>query len=237
MKNKKISIIKTIFTIIVISLCIALIIYLFPIMKNISTTEGRIAFKNMIENAGIKGVLILFGLEFAQIFLFILPGEPLEILAGMCYGKFWGTIFVLISVCITTMIIFYLVKKYGKNFLYNFFSKEKIEEIENGKLFKNPKNIEYLLIILFMIPGTPKDLLTYVGGLLPIKPSKFIAIATLARFPSIISSTLAGANIVKGKWITMIIVYVVPLLIAMLIIGIMKIIEKRKESNLKLDNI
>ena len=88
-----------------------------------------------------------------------------------------------------------------------------------------------------MIPGTPKDLLTYVGGLLPIKPSKFIAIATLARFPSIISSTLAGANIVKGKWITMIIVYVVPLLIAMLIIGIMKIIEKRKESNLKLDNI
>ena len=135
------------------------------------------------------------------------------------------------------MIIFYLVKKYGKNFLYNFFSKEKIEEIENGKLFKNSKNIEYLLIILFMIPGTPKDLLTYVGGLLPIKPSKFIAIATLARFPSIISSTLAGANIVKGKWITMIIVYVVPLLIAMLIIGIMKIIEKRKESNLKLDNI
>ena len=237
MKNKKISIIKTIFTIIVISLCIALIIYLFPIMKNISTTEGRIAFKNMIENAGIKGVLILFGLEFAQIFLFILPGEPLEILAGMCYGEFWGTIFVLISVCITTMIIFYLVKKYGKNFLYNFFSKEKIEEIENGKLFKNPKNIEYLLIILFMIPGTPKDLLTYVGGLLPIKPSKFIAIATLARFPSIISSTLAGANIVKGKWITMIIVYVVPLLIAMLIIGIMKRIEKRKESNLKLDNI
>ena len=108
MKNKKISIIKTIFTIIVISLCIALIIYLFPIMKNISTTEGRIAFKNMIENAGIKGVLILFGLEFAQIFLFILPGEPLEILAGMCYGEFWGTIFVLISVCITTMIIFYL---------------------------------------------------------------------------------------------------------------------------------
>ena len=235
MKSKKISYLKTIFSIIVIVICIVLIIYLFPIMKNISTPEGRKAFKDLIDGAGLKGVLILFGLEFAQIFLFILPGEPLEILAGMCYGEFWGTVFILISVLITTMIIFVLVKKYGKDFLYNFFSKEKIEEVENGKLFKNEKNIEYLLIILFMIPGTPKDLLTYFGGLLPIKPSKFIAIATLARFPSIISSTFAGANIVKGKWFTMIVVYIVPLLIAIIIIGIMKIIEKRKESNKRLD--
>ena len=223
MKSKKISYLKTIFSIIVIVICIVLIIYLFPIMKNISTPEGRKTFKDLIDGAGLKGVLILFGLEFAQIFLFILPGEPLEILAGMCYGEFWGTVFILISVLITTMIIFVLVKKYGKDFLYNFFSKEKIEEVENGKLFKNEKNIEYLLIILFMIPGTPKDLLTYFGGLLPIKPSKFIAIATLARFPSIISSTFAGANIVKGKWFTMIVVYIVPLLIAIIIIVICRL--------------
>ena len=235
MKSKKVGYIKTIISLVVIAVCIALIIYLFPIMKNISTQEGRQAFKEVIQNTGFKGVLVFFGLEVAQIFLFILPGEPLEILAGMCYGEVWGTVFILVSVCITTTIIFFLVRKYGKDFLYNFFSEEKIKEIEEGKLFKNEKNIEYLLIILFMIPGTPKDLLTYVGGILPIKPSRFIAIATLARLPSIISSTLAGANIVKGKWLTMVIVYIVPLLIAIIFIGIMKFLEKRKESNEQLD--
>ena len=45
---------------------------------------------------------MLFSLQIAQIFLAILPGEPLEILAGMCYGGIGGTIFILVSVFVTT---------------------------------------------------------------------------------------------------------------------------------------
>ena len=44
-------------------------------------------------------------------------------------------------------------------------SKEKINKIQNSKLFKNPKKIEYIMLILFFIPGTPKDLLTYIAGM------------------------------------------------------------------------
>ena len=226
MKNKNIRILKIVSTIIVALVCISLIIYLFPIIKNISTPEGQTEFKNIIGKSGVKGVFLLFALEIAQIFLLVLPGEPLEILAGMCYGGIWGTVFLLASVWITTTIIFYAVRKYGRKFIYHFCNKEKIERLENSKLFKNPRNIEYILIILFMIPGTPKDLLVYIGGLLPITPFKFIAISTFARFPSIISSTLAGANIVQGNWGMMLIVYVVPLILAIVIIIIMKLLEK-----------
>lgn len=231
MKNKKIHILKVLLSIIVVIVCISLIIYLFPIIRNISTPQGQQEFKELIKNSGIKGVLLLFGLQITQIFLVILPGEPLEILAGMCYGEVLGTVFLLVSVWITTAIIFYAVRKYGRKFIYNFCDKEKIEKLENSKWFQNSRNIEYVLIILFMIPGTPKDLLVYIGGLLPIKSIRFINISTFARFPSIISSTLAGANIVEGNWIMMVIVYVVPLLIAVIIIAIMKILEKRNKSN------
>ena len=102
-------------------------------------------------------------------------------------------------------------------------------KLEKSKWFKNPKNIEYVLVILFMIPGTPKDLLVYIGGLLPIKPIRFILISTFARFPSIISSTLAGSSIIEGRWVMMLIVYVIPLLIAGIIITIMKFLEKNKK--------
>ena len=231
MKNKKIHILKMLLSIIVVIICISLIIYLFPIIRNISTPQGQQEFKELIKSSGIKGVLLLFGLQITQIFLVILPGEPLEILAGMCYEEVWGTVFLLVSVWITTAIIFYAVRKYGRKFIYNFCNKEKIEKLENSKWFQNPKNIDYVLIILFMVPGTPKDLLVYIGGLLPIKPIRFINISTFARFPSIISSTLAGANIVEGNWIMMVIVYVVPLLIAVIIIAIMKILEKRNKTN------
>lgn len=231
MKSRNINVLKIITAVVVLAILAGVTIYLFPIMKNIATPEGQAEFKNLIQNSGIKGLLILFALELAQILLAILPGEPLEILAGMCYGGFWGTVFIIASVAITTTIIVLAVRKFGKGLIYQLNDAEQIKKIENSKWFKNPQNIEYILIILFMIPGTPKDLLTYFGGILPVKTSRFIVIATIARFPSIISSTLAGANMMKGNWLMMAVVYVVPLLMALAVIAIMKKNEKAREIN------
>lgn len=212
-KEKKFKIVKNIITIIVVIAFVALTIYLFPIIKNLSTTEGQIAFKEKVETSGMYGFFVLFGLQVAQILLVVLPGEPLEVLAGMCYGTVGGTIFVLFSTLVTTIIIYFLVKKYGKKLLYQFFEKEKIDKLENSKIFRNPKDIEKIFVVLFLIVGTPKDLLTYIGGLLPINPIKFILIATFCRLPSIVSSTIAGSNISAGNWKTSLIVYAVTFIL------------------------
>lgn len=229
-EKKKKKIINYIVLSIVTLIFILAIIYLAPIMKDISTKEGQLAFKEKINNLGILGFLILFGLEVAQIFFVIIPGEPLELLAGMCYGSIGGTIFITISVFITTILIFFAVKKYGRKFVENSFSKEKIDKIENSKILKNPKKVEFVMAILFLIPGTPKDLLVYIGGLLPIKPSRFILISTFARFPSVISSTIAGENIVKGNIRTTIAIYIITFIITASIILLVSIFDKNKET-------
>ena len=198
-KIDKVKIFKIVATIITIAIIISLIIYLFPVMQHLSTKEGQIAFKNRVDSSGIPGMMILLFLQIMQIFLFIIPGEPIEILAGMCYGSVLGTIFIMISSCITSIIIFLLVRKFERRFVYKFSDKEKIKKIEESKLFQNPKKIEYIMLILFIIPGTPKDLLIYVAGLLPTDFKKFIIISTFARLPSIISSTWAGANLTTGN--------------------------------------
>ncbi len=227
--RKKIKILKIILLILVACLLIGITIYLFPVMKDLTNTEGQIAFKEKVESSGIWGLLTLFGLQFAQIFLIILPGEPVEILAGMCYGTIGGAIFITVSACIITAFVFFLVRKLGRNFVYEFFDSKKIEKIENSKIFKNPKKIEWIMIILFLIPGTPKDLLVYIGGLLPLKPLRFILISTFARFPSVISSTIAGENLALGNWQMSLIVYA----ITFVIIGIiMLIINKFDKTNI-----
>ena len=208
MNNKK-KILKIIFTILSVALFVGLIIYLFPTMKGITTPEGRLKFQQKLDGMGMGKFWVLLALQFAQILLVVLPGEPLEVLAGMCYGTVGGTIFILATVFITTTLIFYLVKKYGRSYIEQFFKKEKIEKIENSKFFKDSKNIELVMMILFLIPGTPKDLLVYLGGLLPIKSWRFILISTFARFPSIISSTIAGNKLLQGKWQVSILAYVI----------------------------
>lgn len=230
-RTKKIKIFKIIIMILVISLLIGITVYLFPVIKNLSTTEGQIEFKNKVNESGFLGMLSLFGLQFAQIFLFILPGEPLEILAGMCYGGIGGTIFITISVFIISTIIFFLVRKLGRKFVYDFCSEEKVKKIENSKIFKNPKTIEGIMFILFIIPGTPKDLLVYIAGLLPIKPFRFIMISTFARLPAVISSTFAGSNLVSGNWKTSIIIYIITFIIVGVAIFIINKFDKNKTTS------
>ncbi len=227
-KINKAKIIKLIALILVIAILTIATIYMIPIMKEIKTPEGQAQFKEKITNSGITGVLILFGLELAQVVLAILPGEPIEILAGVCFGPIWGTIFLMISVFIVTCLIYFLVKKFGRDFIYEFFPKEKVDKLENSKLLKDEKKIELVMMILFLIPGTPKDLLVYIGALLPMKSSRFIAISTLLRFPSIISSTILGDNILAGQWKVGLLAYAITFLITFIVIFIVNKIDKNK---------
>ncbi len=236
-QTKKHKIVKILILLLAISVFVGLVMYLMPLMKEISTTEGQIAFKDKISGLGIKGILLLFILQLAQIVLVVLPGEPLEVLAGMCYGSIGGMIFIFASVFITTTLIYFLVKRYGKKYIYQSFKKEKIDKIENSKALKNPKTVELVLIILFLIPGTPKDLLTYIGALLPISFKRFILISTFARFPSVISSTIVGANIVQAKWQWAVIVYAVTFLATGLIIFITNKLDKNKVTKDALDSL
>lgn len=236
-KNTKLKIFKLVIFIMVVLIMILATFYLFPVMKNLSTKEGQVAFKQKISNSGIYGVILLFLIQLAQIFLFILPGEPIEIISGMCYGGFFGTIFIMASSAIISILIFSLVKKYGKQFIYDFCDEKKVKSFENKKIFQNPKKIELIFFLLFLIPGTPKDFLTYVAGLCPIKMNRFVVISTIARIPSIVTSTLAGAHIANGNWKNAFCIYIVIVAIVLLILFIYNLFDKDKTTKTILDSI
>ena len=236
-RKTKIKIFRIILAVIAIAIIIAVLAYLIPVMKNLSTVEGQEAFKNKVNDSGMIGLLMLFGLQVAQIFLFILPGEPIEILAGMCYGGWGGLLFITISVCIITTGIFFLVRKLGRKFVYDFCDEEKVKKIENSKLFKNPKKIEWIMIILFMIPGTPKDLLVYIAGLLPVKPLRFILISTFARLPSVVSSTFAGNTLMKGDWKSSLVIYAITFLLVGVVVFVINKFDKSKVTQEALKSI
>ena len=236
MKKQK-NLLKIILIIIGIAAIVGAVIYLFPYIKKLTSKEGQIAFKNIIDKLGIWGVLVLAGIQILKVFLIIIPAEPLEILAGMCYGGFGGFALVSATTILTTTIIMILVRKFGKKFVYKFFKKERIDKIEKSKMFKKPKRLEWIMVILFIIPGTPKDIIVYLAALLPINPYRFIIISVIARMPSIISSTLAGANFVKGNWHVSILVYAITFALVGIAMLIVKKFDKSKATEDVLESI
>ncbi len=224
--TKVMKIIKLILFFLVIILLTFFTLKFLPLFKNLSTQDGQIAFKETITNMGIFSPLAIIGLMILQILVAFLPGEPVEVLAGMCFGTFGGVIIILIGSFISSALIFFLVRKFGRDFISTFFNEEKLYKIQNSKFLSNSKRIEMFLFIMFFIPGTPKDLFVYVGGLLNIKPLRFFIISTFARIPSVITSTFAGANLIDGNFKITILTFIITLLIS----GIGLIIAKKIHS-------
>ena len=69
----------------------------------------------------------------------------------------------------------------------------------------NSDKTEITMFLLFLIPGIPKDILTYLAGLTPIKPLRFFIIITVARFPALMASSYIGYNTQKGNYLVVII--------------------------------
>ena len=136
----------------------------------------------------------------------------------MCYGTWGGIVVLIIGMLISSTMVFFLVQKFGRDFLVSFLSEKQIHKIEQIPFLQNTKKLEFTVFLLFFIPGTPKELLVYSGGLLPIKPLHFVLISTFARVPALITSTFCGANLLSGNWKLIILSYAFTFLIAGLLI-------------------
>ena len=66
------------------------------------------------------------------------------------------------------------------------------EKIRSFKFLQNVRRLNAIAFLLFFIPGTPKDVLTYIVGLTPMRLPTWIFITTVARIPSVITSTVGG---------------------------------------------
>ncbi|MBP5177979.1 MAG: TVP38/TMEM64 family protein, partial [Lachnospiraceae bacterium] len=107
-----------------------------------------------------------------------------------------------------------------------YFDKDKIE---NLKFLQSSQKKIVVFMILFIVPGTPKDLLCYYGGLTDISMPLLIFICTVCRFPSIITSTIGGNALGTGEYGFAIIVFAVTAVISAIGIYIYNRLSKKEE--------
>lgn len=195
---------------IVLIIMIALCIWLFPYVLSLRDETVRAQFESWIDSLGVLGFFVMLGIQVLQIIIAVIPGEPIEIISGVLYGGFGGLCLCLLGILIGTAIIYFTVKKLGSPFVRKFVSEEQMSRFT---FLSDAKRLETLTFILFFIPGTPKDVLTYLVPLTEIRPIRFFLIATFARIPSIITSTYIGENLMSGNiWTTVIIFLVAGIL-------------------------
>ncbi|WP_367117170.1 TVP38/TMEM64 family protein [uncultured Parolsenella sp.] len=125
----------------------------------------------------------------------VLPGEPVELAAGYLFGFWEGTALCLAGALAGTLAVVALVKTLGTRLVGLFFTREQMGSVP---WLKDPTRLEAVMFAVFLIPGTPKDVLTYAAALTSCPWWKIAAITTIGRIPSVASSTLAAGFAAEG---------------------------------------
>lgn len=155
-------------------------------------------FRAWVDEAGALSRIAFVMANMAQIVIAFLPGEPLELAAGYAFGALEGTLWCLVASALGTAAVMALVRTFGLRIVALFFPPEKIASM---RWLRDARRFELLLFLCFLIPGTPKDLLTYVAGLGKSPVVRIVALTTVGRIPSIVSSTLAAGAFGDGNYL------------------------------------
>lgn len=168
-------------------------------------------FQAWVDSYGIWSRLIFVGIVVFQVLVAFVPGEPIELAAGYIFGVLEGSLLTMAGFLTGSWIIFVLVRRFGIKLVEVFFSKEKIAEVS---FLKNPKKTRILAFILMMIPGTPKDFLSYFAGLTQLTLRQWLGIVAVSRTFSLVTSTVTGAAAGEENYILSALMLLVTALIS-----------------------
>ena len=147
-------------------------------------------FKAWLESYGHLGKIVFVALRALQTVVKIIPAEPLEIGSGYAFGVWGGLLYCMLGTEIGSFIIVSITKLFGMKAVNLFVSEEKINSLG---FLQNKEKLSISLFIIYLIPGTPKDVITYLIGVTDYNIWKFLLLTGVARIPSIITSTICGS--------------------------------------------
>lgn len=224
---RKINKSNIIHAILIIVFAIALILAAMTFGKDLTVlikNPGR--FKEWIHSFGRLGILVFIAVQILQVVIFVIPGEVVQVAGGYLFGMLLGSLYSVIGITIGSLICFIIARFLGYSFVRSIMPEDNLKKFDY--IINNPKG-EFVLFLLFFLPGMPKDVLSYIAGITPVKFYNFFLITLFARLPGIFFSAYIGANLESKNYIVATVVSIIAVIL--FAIGIYKkdiIMEKLK---------
>jgi uncharacterized membrane protein YdjX (TVP38/TMEM64 family) len=147
--------------------------------------ERVIAWIHSLGAWGFAGFILL---QVVQVVAAPIPGEATGVLGGYLYGPAVGVVLSTIGLTLGSYVAFTLSRYFGRPLTDKFVDAKTMERFDYLLLHKGL----FLIFLLFLIPGFPKDYLCYILGLGHLTTLEFLTIATTGRLLGTTLLTLGG---------------------------------------------
>lgn len=198
---------------------LTLIIYNTGLINIFFNRQKMLAFLNSLGHWAFIGFIFVQAL---QVIVSPFPGEVTGLLGGYLYGPFLGVTLSTVGLTLGSYIAFSLSRAFGRPFVEKVVSKATMARFDYILHHKGA----FLVFLLFLLPGFPKDYLCYILGLGHLTTREFIVIGGTGRLLGTVLLTLGGTYIRHQQYTQLFILIGVSLVIVFLALAYRDKLEK-----------
>ncbi len=202
-------------------------IAMLPLIRLLSSEAGQAVIVQKMQDFGVFAPILFVLLQVIQVVIAVIPGGPVPIIGGVLFGE-WGAL----ALCLTgfflgTVLVYYLVQWIGRPLVDKFVSEKHFQKFD---FLMEGKRLEWLIFLVFLLPGLPKDVLTYLVSFnSKVKPMHLFVLTTLGRTPATVLTVFLGGSLWDGNYTLAIILAAALILCAVGGILVKRHIDKRAE--------
>jgi uncharacterized membrane protein YdjX (TVP38/TMEM64 family) len=153
--------------------------------------------KHTVQSWGWMAPLGFIAIQALQVIISPIPGEITGPVGGALFGTLWGLIYSTIGLTAGTLFCFWVGRKWGEPLIRPWLSEHNWARVS----FVLEAEGAILCFILYLIPGFPKDILSYLFGISPMPFWVFAVVSTIGRLPGTWISSYFGAHVAEQQYI------------------------------------
>jgi uncharacterized membrane protein YdjX (TVP38/TMEM64 family) len=158
--------------------------------------QNHSELRQLLKEWGWLAPAVFIGIQALQVILSPIPGEATGLLGGFLFGLGPGFLYSTIGLTLGTVAAFGVGRWLGAKIIRRLIADHIWEKL--GFVIEAEGAI--LAFVLFLIPGFPKDILSYLFGLSPMPFWIFTVASTLGRIPGTWWLSAQGANVATGDF-------------------------------------
>lgn len=162
------------------------ILWFSPLRGLLSSPEE---LRSTVKSFGWAAPAIIIVMQFLQVIIAPIPGQAIDLANGYLFGWWWGSVISMAGLGLGTIAAILLAKRFGRPLVAALITPKGLKNITGYTHRRN----QWLFFFLFLLPGTPDDLLCFAIGLSSIPARRAIAIALVGRTPGVVATVVAGS--------------------------------------------
>jgi uncharacterized membrane protein YdjX (TVP38/TMEM64 family) len=196
-KKKRVLAVLKILTLFLIIVALPLIVY-FTHPEIVHYFRDREALTAYLKSNLVGGAIVYVVLQIMQIIISFIPGQIIQVAGGYIFGLGFCLALTAVGTIVGEFVAFKLAGVLGRDFVFMIAGEERAKSFIKGM---SSRRGFVAIILIYLLPGIPKDVFTYVAGLTDLKVLPFLVVSTLSRLPGVVGTIFMGHFVAEKNYV------------------------------------